>query len=855
MLSKNLVLFLVLLFSGALFAQTTITIPVASGGGIQSVLPTGPNGHVFGVNLDDGALYLNGQMSANLLAAAGGSFNPQMWNMATTCLSGTTSTWVDQNQYSPQPANFWQGATFQVVYGADTGETGTITSSDAASGSNGQTLHGTWGTGCSNGDLMIVRCTSALSTCAGGYTSTAASSAGYFGLSSTANGSFETTDLSPSSTAPQALHMVAPNTLTMQADQPALGNVWINLNGSYTLSFRAKGTTGTPTISYQVNRIGGTYFTTGTVTPTVNATAGAGWTNYTETFTASETGSQVTEGINVQLTVASGTVIVQDVALTEAPTGGNTTPFRNAVYQRLLALKPGILRLMTGGIWGCTVENVMLPYESRAMCAASTFGQYGGIIDIGWPEQLQLASAIGADPWITFSAYATPYDVQSLEAYLSGTCGNGNAYTTIRCNSGQITPWTSVFNHIYLEMGNEIWNGPNGQNLYANQGLVYGTLLGENTAIFRDSSFYNSKMKMVGSGFVLESNDNGGWNQNVLTQAASSGSAPDYIDGAPYVFNIMTDTSSNANIFGPMFAELSNYNSVSSNIPGTGYTYFLQHYSQSNFGVQGAIYETNLGTQCGLAGVTQGTINGVVAGIGSGLDATLNMLLGVRDAGVLVQNAFALPEDANAFYTATSDTAGACGTSSALKSPLWGFNRIMPGPTNASVVDRPSGIALNMVNAAMLPNLLAVTQTGTPTYSSPAAQPNPGWTTLTYQIVANPTVPYVQAFGFGDGAGNYSLIVYNVNLTSSEAVTFAGAAAPTGSVTKTVFTSTNITDNNESSTISTGTPPIVQPTSTTVSNPSGDTIPPFAMVTYQWSTSASGPATMSGISASGVVIR
>jgi hypothetical protein len=160
-----------------------------------------------------------------------------------------------------------------------------------------------------------------------------------------------------------------------------------------------------------------------------------------------------------------------------------------------------------------------------------------------------------------------------------------------------------------------------------------------------------------------------------------------------------------------------------------------------------------------------------------------------------------------------------------------------------------------MVNAAMLPNLLAVTQTGTPTYSSPAAQPNPGWTTLTYQIVANPTVPYVQAFGFGDGAGNYSLIVYNVNLTSSEAVTFAGAAAPTGSVTKTVFTSTNITDNNESSTISTGTPPIVQPTSTTVSNPSGDTIPPFAMVTYQWSTSASGPATMSGISASGVVIR
>jgi len=161
-------------------AQTVIAIPAASGGGIQSALPTGPNGHVFGVNLDDGALYLNGQMSANLLAAANGSFSPQMWNMASTCLSGTTSTWVDNNQYSPQPANFWQGATYQVVYGADAGETGTITSSDAASGSNGVTYHGTWGAGCTSGDIMILRCTTALGSCAGGYTSTVASSRGDF---------------------------------------------------------------------------------------------------------------------------------------------------------------------------------------------------------------------------------------------------------------------------------------------------------------------------------------------------------------------------------------------------------------------------------------------------------------------------------------------------------------------------------------------------------------------------------------------------------------------------------------------------------------------------------------------------
>ena len=68
----------------------------------------------------------------------------------------------------------------------------------------------------------------------------------------------------------------------------------------------------------------------------------------------------------------------------------------------------------------------------------------------------------------------------------------------------------------------------------------------------------------------------------------------------------------------------------------------------------------------------------------------------------------------------------------------------------------------------------------------------------------------MQAFGFGDGAGNYSLIVYNLNLTSSEAITFSGAAAPTGTCTKTVFTSTNITDNNESARLSARCTPVVR---------------------------------------------
>lgn len=889
-----------LLCTALLRAQTTVAVPAASGSGIKSVLPASTSGHIFGVNLDDTAYYGNAQLTSNLVSTWNLSFEEQMFNQLSTCASGTTSTWVDTAVGSPQPTNFWQGATYQVVSGADLGNSGTITSSVASSGSKGQTLNGTYSAGCSYGDQMLLRCRTSGGTCAGGYT---AANAG-LDIQTTGNGavSFETTDLSPSSSSPQGLEMVAPNTskasITVAFDASLASNVYINLNGNYTLTFRAKGTSGAPVISYIAARVvNNPIFISGAVTPTVSSTPGAGWTNYSETFTASETGFQSGSATGqLVLSVTGGTVLLQDVALTETPTGNNSTVFRNAVFQRIQALNPGILRFMTGNQWGCTFDNMIANYSGRRLCGSSPWVQSGGTIAYGLNDFLNLAKAVGADPWWTFSVYTTPSDMANIAAYMSGACGNGNPYTAIRCNSGQTTPWTSVFNHIYLEMGNEIWAQVN-----AGSGSAYGTILGANVAAFKASPFYTSNMKIVASGFILQPKGPYGWNAGVLAAAqAITNGLPDYIDGAPYQYGYMTDTSSNQNIFGPMFAEPINFTSSTATGINAGLTYQLQNYANTNFGVQGAIYETNMGTQCGLAGVTQSTINNVVAGIGSGLDATLNMLLSVRDAGVKVINLFALPEIENSFSTATSTTSGACNTASALYSPLWGMNRIMPGPTNSGVVDRPVGIALQLVNSAMKPNLLNVVQSGTPTYNQAAEQPIPqggasitavcnGTTTafsisptfanlfsngtqtasgtgipantavvsynpntntavlsnacsaggpvsisvIQNSIAANAAVPLVQTFGFSDGAGSYSLIAYNLSLTNSEAITFFGAAAPAGTVTKTVFTSTNITDNNEAVAIG-GTPVVSTPSSTTLANPAGDTLPPFSITTYAW---------------------
>jgi hypothetical protein len=923
---KRLV-YLALLCAFPIAAQTTnIAIPAASGGGIKTTL-----NERMGVNLDDASDYGPGQTLTNLIASPPASFPLQIWNQASFCASSgaTTTAWQDNNPSSPQRANFWAGATFQVVSGADINATGTITSSTAANGSTtGQvfTLSPALGSPCSSNDTMILRCRSASTTgCASGLTPDSAG--GYSGITGTGSWSaaLESTDLSPSSSAPQALELVAPGSATALNDfafDQSLssvygGGVWLNLNGNYALTFRAKATSGTPTFSYEVFRNGGTstVFLNGSVTPTVNTTPGAGWTNYSFPFTASETGAQNTEA-DIRITATGGTVLTQDWAVTESTSGGNPTIFRNTVYQYLLAHKPGTLRFMTGSGWGCTLDAMITSYSGRPRCGYSSYANVGYIVTYGLNDFLLLAASVGADPWWTFSAYSPTTDMANMAAYFNAPCSSGNSYATIRCNflataAGGIyagMTWPQVFTaaghgQIYLEMGNEIWNSPNGENLYVNNGQNYGLLLGANVAAFKASPYYISSMHIVGSGFVGA--NTGNWNNNVLTAAQTiTNGLPDFIDAAPYQYTFMTDVSTNQNVFGPMFAEPVNFSTLT-----TGPVYQDQHFAYTNFGVNSAHYEENMNTTYGLTGVTQAELSDNIAGVGAGLAMTENMLLAARDAGIKVQNAFTLPSVG--IYPYVYSCLYACSNSqdSSVYSPVWGVSKYMSGPGSSGIIDRPTGIALGLVNNAIGNKLyvLNTVQTGTPTYNMPGGQPNPGGSqtftgtttmgsnvitsvvppgppacggyclgeinnsitgpgipsgtlntaynsganTLTlsqnatssgsntfyetiYSIAPNTSVPEVQAFGFGDGAGNYSVIAYNFDLTNSHAITFSGSGAPTGTCTKTVFTSTNITDNNEGVYLD-GTPVVSSPSSTSYNCGSGgDTLAPYSMVTYTY---------------------
>jgi hypothetical protein len=630
----------------ALSAQTNIAIPAASGGGIKTVLPDR-----FGILIPASQGYGNEQLTANLISNL--SFAPQIWNQAVVCGSGTTSSVTSIFNTTGQPTNFWQGATYQWISGVNAGLTGTITSSVASTGGVGEiwNLSGTV-TACSAFDQMIVRCRTPNGTCAGGLTPDNANI--YTAYTGGGSSAFETSDLSPSSSSVQALELIAPSAETagfnypLDANVPAPegGGVAINLNGSYTLTFRAKATAGTPTLSYLVERLGGATWLNSSVTPTVNATPNAGWTNYTFTFSASENGSQTAAPAKVIFTATGGTVLLMDPALIEAAIGGNPTVFRNAVYQKLLAQHPGILRFMNLNDWGCTFDTMIS--NAPNLCGFSEFQQIGAPQPYNLNDSMELAVAVGASPWWTFPVFSTTADMANIAAYMSGTCGNGNAYTTIRCNyqtaHGLSTaPWTSQAKNIYLEFGNELWNDSNGLDLFTQGGVTYGTLLGNTVAGFKAAPYYTSTMHIVGSGFILQ--PAGGWNPTVL-QYSCAVSCPDYIDGAPYMYGTTTDTSSTANEFLPAWAQAVNYSLPTGS---TNWNYELQNYAHTNYGVNSAIYETNCCSGTGLSSISQATINQIGAGVGSGLDETLMMLLAARDAGIKVQNFFEIGGLGDAF--------------------------------------------------------------------------------------------------------------------------------------------------------------------------------------------------------------
>ena len=756
------------------FAQTTATnIQVTSAVQQSSVKR-------LGINLGDQTYWDSGQIMKNLIFKNPG-FEGGKYRSVMICNTVTANSCTDDNQYSPQPTGFWTGATYSLLSGNSVGVTGTVVSSTknptSCSGC-GQIIQFDKNVNAAVGDYFVVTQAFPGSGDAGWWDN----------VSGGGTITTETTDISPNSPGKQAVLMTGSAKgqsaiLTQYFDNES-GLSFIQLNGAFEVTFRAKGMGGTNKLNINVERLmpsGVATYLNQTLTLTNT------WQDYRLTFTANETGS-ASGTVQLVFGTSGSNVELDDVSLDQTnSSASNPTAFRDDVVNALKELNPGTIRMMAAGAaLGSDLPNQLQVPFARYREGFSTGSTSEASIAYGIHEFLQLCQTVGADPWITIPTATTPQEMTDFIQYLTGT--GSDQWSALRISRGQSQPWTTVFNKIHIEFGNETWNGSfRGESMNYN---AYPQLANKIFGAARQTpGFKASSFDLVLDGMSASP----GYNQILL----KTSNQHDSMDIAPYLL-YSANNEAQATMFGALLAEPELFESAAGQV-GKNMATVTAAPTPTYLNV----YETNLGTMVG--GITQAQLNLLAPSIGAGLAHTDHMLQMMR-LGIQYQNAFSISQ----FEFKRSDGSNV---------PMWGTVVDM-GTTNRR---RPQFLTQALANSVIGGTMLQTVHTGAnPTWNQPMSSDN--------VVLSN--AHCLQSFAFLNG-NTASVVIFNLNQTAALPVTFSGVNAPSGSVQMSQITSANITDNNE-------TADNVQTTTQTLSGFSpatGLSLPPFSMTVLSWSAS------------------
>src|SRR5579859_2501326 len=728
----------------------------------------------LGVNLGDNGYWDSAQIMKNLIFENPG-FEGLKYRVIFHCSVVTANTCQNDNQWNAQPANFWAGGGYLVVSGNAAGTTGTIVSNTAASSctSCGPSFQFDKSVGLAVGDYFSAEI----------YVPGAGDASWAIDTGSGGTVTTETTDLSPNTPGKQAMLLSASGTgqyakLT-QGFETWQNLSFIQLNGTFEVTFRAKGVGGNNQLSVSAQRLQGSNpaWLSQTLTLT-NA-----WQDFTLTFTANETGSAVGP-VLLAFTASGGNVELDDVSFDQTnSSASNPTVFRDDVVNALKDLNPGTIRMMAAGAaLGSDIPNQLQVPFARYRGGFNADGTSVPNVSYGIHEFLQLCQTVGADPWITIPTSTTPQEMTEFVQYLTGS--GSDSWSALRVSRGQSQPWTSVFNKIHIELGNETWNGAfKGETMgypaypqWANQ--VFG-------AARNTTGFDATKFDLVLSGLAATP----GYNQPMLSFSTQH----DSFDIAPYLLYSANDEPMST-MFGALFAEPEVMDSAGGEVY-KNMTVGATMPSATAKTTAVSVYETNLGTMIG--NITEAELEQIAPSIGGGLAHTEHMLQMMR-IGVQYQNAFSLPQ----YKYRRSDQ-------SLVR--LWGLVVDM-GTTNRR---RPQFLTQALANSVIGGSMLQTRQTGAnPTWNQP----------LSSDSVQLNGAHYLQSFAFLNN-GVVSVVVFNLNQTSALPVTFSGSNAPTGAVQMSQITSANITDNNET----TDTVKVATQTLSGFDPTVGLSLPPFSM--------------------------
>lgn len=732
---RHLKLAVLILFSTAAFGATTIN--VSSNVAVPGVKR-------FGLNLGWANNYDSGQIMKNLVFRNPG-FEGLISRSIIRCVSGTATGCIDENPNAHWATGFWNGASYEVIVGGAKGRAGTVATSTAPSGGNGtQYVFADSGVPPAAGDYILLRKTES-----GGSTAGWLPTVGGGGTVTD-----ETADLAPDTQGHQAVRITAngsgQSARISGVFDASVAGPFVQLNGSFRLTFKAKGVGGSNALGLFLGR--GAPANIVYINQSINLTGT--WSTYNVDFAATESG---TSRGTVQLNFAAvnpSVVLVDDVSLTQLngdPT--NTTAFRDPVVNAIKTFNPGILRYWVEDL-GDSLDNEIAPPLARKRANYSSRILLREDIMYGLHEFLELCDLVHAEPWYIVPTTFTNQEMSNLLEYLGGPVST--TYGAMRAARGRSAPWTDTFATIHLEFGNEAWNMADYYGATISDPASYGSRGGELFGVAKGSPYYSgSKFDLVlGSQAALPARS------AAIHNASSNHSS---LAVAPYFGGNIDSFNTNEELFGPLFAE-------PEQVTQAGYMrQTLMNMQASNRPVPLSIYEVNLHTTNGS--ITQPVLDSFTPSAGAGVAVADHMLQMLRDLGIRNQCLFSLTQ------LAFARTDGKYVL-------LWSIVRDM-GVTDRK---RPQYLAVQMANEALGGDLLQTTLSGD----------NPTWNQPLVNGIQYNNAHLIQSFAFANGARR-SVIVFNLDRVNPLQVTFTGANAPSGAVTIRQMAATAITATNEAS--------------------------------------------------------
>jgi alpha-L-arabinofuranosidase len=707
-------------------------------------------------------------------------FEGLRWRTMIRCDHGSATTCVDDLLSDQWPDGFWNGGTYEFVLGTTKGRSGTITAFTTAprDNVNGNTFtFGDSGATPAQGDYFIAE-----KYFPGG------AETGWSDSLVALNGatvSTESSDLAPDTPGRQCIRLSASGQgQTLQIATPFgffRDSNFVIMNGTYRITFKAKGVGGTNAVRVRVARGTNPSFVDQSVA------LSASWSTYTVDFSAAEPVNIAPAMVNLSFNASGSSVLLDDVSLVQTngdPT--NTTSFRDAVLNVFRDFHPGSLRAHVLDQGDC-LDDLIAPPLAHRRNEYTPYANSKRTTPYGWHEFLELCEAAGAEPYISIPLPFNDREAANLIEYLAGP--ETSTYGARRAARGHPAPWTSSFTRINLEFGNEAWNPVfRGATMFA---ADYGHRGNDFFAIMRASPYFDpAKFNLILGVQAVNP-----FNARTTHNASAT---HDAIAIAPYMATRIDDYTSNEQLFGGLFAESSWWSTpaVGGNAAGP-VRQMYDFINGTSRPVPIMVYEDNMNTTQGS--IPQSLIDGFVASTGAGLAVADQMLIMLRDEKVRDQDIFSLAGYRLDFNDGTGRTA-----------PLWAITR------DVGVTDRkrPQYFAAKLINEVIGGDLIETQQTGD----------NPKWNQPLTNRIRLDNVSYVQSFAFVNGT-HRGIILFNLHRSSALDVTVGGANAPAGTVTMKQLTSANITDTNETSNT-------VAVTTQTLANFDGSTtltLPPFSM--------------------------